>query len=439
MTAYRVRSTDGNNSDNGSTWALAKLDIAGFAAVDAAGDTAYISQAHAESTAASVTWTMAGTLANPTKLICGNDGADPPTAIASSATVTVTGLSVSLTVATVGLYVQGLTMICGTSGNPSINIAGSNSWQQWENCKFQCGPGTSGGRAVTMQGTSGSIMQWRNVEVKFANATQGIGIQGGYLHWNGGGLTSGGTSPNNLFSLVSGVNRVVIENCDFSAGSSTMNFLNSQGLANQNFVFRNCKLPSSWSGNFATAFSSSGQGRLEVYNCSNSSINYGLKVIDGAGTIDHETTIVKSGGASDGTTSISWKMVAVAGVSYPAAALISPEILFWNDQTGVSKNFAIDIMSDGGLTDADVWIEVNAASSGSSPLGTLYSDRCDVLTAAASQTSSSAGWTTTGIASPSAQKLDVSFTPQAKGWLAARVFLAKASATVYVDPKGTVS
>ena len=59
MATIYVRSTDGNNADNGSTWALAKATIAGAAAIDAAGDTVFVSDAHAESTAGAVTLTFA--------------------------------------------------------------------------------------------------------------------------------------------------------------------------------------------------------------------------------------------------------------------------------------------------------------------------------------------------------------------------------------------
>jgi hypothetical protein len=54
MANLYVRSTDGNNSDNGTTWALAKATVAGVAAIDAAGDTIYLSQDHNETTASSV-------------------------------------------------------------------------------------------------------------------------------------------------------------------------------------------------------------------------------------------------------------------------------------------------------------------------------------------------------------------------------------------------
>src|SRR5690349_19716487 len=86
-----VRSTDGSNSDNGTTWALAKATIAGLDAIDTAGDTLWVSQVHAESTSSAVTLSFAGTAAAPTKLMCGNDATEPPTAPATGATVALSG------------------------------------------------------------------------------------------------------------------------------------------------------------------------------------------------------------------------------------------------------------------------------------------------------------------------------------------------------------
>ena len=98
MANIYVRSTDGNNVDNGSTWALAKADLTGAAAIDAAGDRIWVSQVHAESTAAAISFAWAGSAASPIWVCCGNDGASPPTALATTATVTTTGNS-SITLA----------------------------------------------------------------------------------------------------------------------------------------------------------------------------------------------------------------------------------------------------------------------------------------------------------------------------------------------------
>ena len=75
MPVFYVRSTDGDNADNGSTWALAKATLAGAFAAAAAGDTIWVSQAHAETQGSAMTLTSPGTVANPCYVMCGNDAA----------------------------------------------------------------------------------------------------------------------------------------------------------------------------------------------------------------------------------------------------------------------------------------------------------------------------------------------------------------------------
>lgn len=121
--------------------------------------------------------------------------------------------------------------------------------------------------------------------------------------------------------------------------------------------------------------------------------------------------------------------------------LRSPEIMVWNDTTGSSKTLTIEILHDNAtaLKDNEVWVDAIYLGSSSYPLGTLVSDGASFVATAANQTTSSATWTTTGMSNPNKQKLSVTFTPQLKGFVIARVIVAKASYTLYVDPVATIS
>jgi hypothetical protein len=114
----------------------------------------------------------------------------------------------------------------------------------------------------------------------------------------------------------------------------------------------------------------------------------------------------------------------------------------WNETTGSSITVTIETVTDNvTLTDAEAWIEVEYLGTSGFPLGIWTSDRIAnaTLGTPANQTSSSETWTTTGLATPVKQKLAVSFTPQEKGLIRARVAVAKASTTMYYDPLLTVS
>lgn len=444
MATRYARSTDGNDADDGSTWALAKATLTGVAAIDAAGDRIYVSQSHAESTAGAVTLAFAGTLAAPTQLICGNDAAEPPTAVAATGTVATTGanaISISGT-----LYAYGLGFTAGSSTSSaglSLNTASGDA-QKYEACNFVLGGANASGRInANIAGTSNAqSLSLRNCGIKFAHASQTMNVTYA-THINGGSLLSGGTSPSVLFTPVSQrpIN-LLVDGFDLSNASAGINLVTGGVSANGKAVFRNCKLPASWSGSLLSSAITYSGFRAEMWNCDSASTNYEMWIEDYYGSIKHETTLVKTGGASDGTTPLAWKMASSANASY-TAPLCSPEIASaWIDSTGSAKTITVDILHDSAtnLKDDEVWVEVAYLSDSGSPKSSLVADaKADILATGADQTASSATWTTTGMTNPNKQKLAVSFTPQQKGVALVKVCLAKASATVYVDPVAQVS
>jgi hypothetical protein len=146
-------------------------------------------------------------------------------------------------------------------------------------------------------------------------------------------------------------------------------------------------------------------------------------------------------------------MATSANASYPCGVLASPVFSIWNDTTGVAKTVTVEFVHDTNVAagqgagtsfafrDDEIWLEVEYLGASGSPLGTIIRDvKATPLTTAADQTSSSVGWTTTGMTTPVKQKLvSASFTPQQKGYIQCRVYVAKASKTIYVDPKITVA
>lgn len=459
MAIIYTRSTDGSDADTGATWALAKATLAGAGAIDAAGDTIYVSDAHAESTAADTIISLAGTPDNPVKVICGDDAAEPPTAVSTAGSVTVTGTSDITVVGSA--YVYGLSFNCGT-GASTVNLVqkpGAGGKQTYEECVFSI-PNTASTSRLAVCNTSGgtetdSEVEWINCDVSFGNAGQNLQVNLGNFKWKGGSILVGSADLTYLInsSAASSGTRpgnFEIEGVDFSnmaagfilAGTHTASFVGK---------FKNCKLPASWSGNLGT-FSNPGP-RIEMHNCDAGGTNYRMWVEDYYGSTKTETTIVKTGGASDGTTPISWKMQSSSNASYPGGVLASPVFSVWNDTTGVAKTATVEIVHDTNIAagqgagtafafqDDEVWLEVEYLSEAGSPLGTIIRDvKATPLTAAADQASSSEAWTTTGLTTPVKQKLvSASFTPQQKGYVQCRVYVAKAGKILYIDPKITVA
>lgn len=98
---------------------------------------------------------------------------------------------------------------------------------------------------------------------------------------------------------------------------------------------------------------------------------------------------------------------------------------------------SIEVLTDGvTLHDDDAWLEVQYLDDAGYPLGALVSDeRPSQLAAAADQDASTANWTTTGITTPVKQKLSVTFAPREKGYIQARVRVARPSSVIYVCPQ----
>ncbi len=446
MATYYVRSTDGNNADDGSTWTLAKADT--LAPTWAAGDVIYVSQVHSHAPGSANNLVLGNTLNNPTRVICGNDASEPPTSVAATAVIATTG-AYSIAVRGVG-YVDGIIFKVGlTSNGSSLTLTltdNDNNYLRFRNCEFW--QSSTGAGFITLGASSSSIdtrVAWENCCIRFAAAGTILRLYQSSFTWTGGGVVSGGTSPTAIFQMLGTNCNVLIDSVDFSNFSAGVNIVSAPSTGAGLFVMRNCKLPASWSG--VLGVPTVPQIRLEMHNCDAGDTNYRLIISEYAGLITSETTIKRTGGASDGATGLSWKMVSTANTTYPTIVLASPEIVQWNATTGSSLTATVEIVHDSqgagtssAFLDGEIWVEITYLGTSGYPLGTWTNDApATILTTAADQTSSSETWTTTGLTTPVKQKLSVTFTPQEKGFVRARVLLAKASKTVYVCPKLTVA
>jgi hypothetical protein len=442
--------TPGSGGD-GLSWANAELTAAEVDAVDTAGDRWLFDYRHSESTAGAVTLTVAGTLAAPSQLLSVTQtGAAGISSLTAGAIIATTGASNIAVLNSV--YVYGITFNVGSGvANASFvpGVSGTaNAVQTYDSCNFDLVASGSGCRVCTLSTATLNVrpnrLVWNNCGVRFAAAGQGIAhIQGGF-EWRGGSVLSGGTSPTVLFPDGGGTNgrtnTALLDGVDLSNCAAGVNLV-GVGTTHRAFTLRNCKLPSSWSGSL-TSGTLSILDRIVMLNCASGDINYALWVEDYAGSIKHETTLVKTGGASDGTTSLSWVMASSADAEYPAVVLRSPEIQKWNETTGSAITVTVDFLHDSvtNLQDDEIWLEVEYLGTSGFPLALFADDAAaDVVATPADQATSAATWTTTGMANPNEQKLSVTFTPQEKGLIIARVCVGLASKTVYVDPVLQVS
>lgn len=432
-------------ANTGADWANAYPTLALAAAVDVAGDTIYVANTHNESNTINQTIALAGILANTVKVLCTTTAATPPTTLTTGAKMSVGG-SNAIAISGVAL-VQGLTFEVGTGVlNGGITLSSQdNSHQTFTNCTFLVKASNlssfSLGNIGNANGIEGAVT-FNNCVFGFGNATRGLQIS--FV----GTVISGGSLNNTIASLslfvISSASTVnfLCKDFDFTNASSTLNLVYGACPSSGRFTFQNCKMPASWSGSPVATSPINPNLRVSMYNCDNASTNYRLWIETSSGSIKSEISIIRNYGATNGTTPISWKLVTNANANEYVAPLITDDMAVWVDSIGSVKKITVDILHDSAttLTDAQIWLEIDYLGSSATPLGTPLSDkRATVLTTAANQPTSTASWTTTGLTTPNKQKLEVTFTPQMKGFVYARVCLAKPSYTVYVDPQAILS
>jgi hypothetical protein len=439
MAIYYVYSGAGG-SNNGSSWANAFTTLTTAFATEVAGDTLYVAHDHAETTAAAITLTSSGTSSAVTKIVCVNRAGSVPPVSAdrrATATVTTTGTS-NITLNGVAHY-DGIIFNAGTgTGSASILIAQlATNWHRLDNCSLRLL--TTGVVAnITLGGISagGDYVELNNTTVSFANSNHTI-ICYGRVKWGNTPSALLGTMPTSLFQAPNARGgSIECIGVDLSAAGSGKTLVNSAGPSQAGTaLFLDCKLDAAVTKSLAPG--SGGTWDIDFVRSGSAGVNYTTYSDRMAGRLIEETTIVRTGGASDGTTPIAWK-IATTGNCFYSTPFNCPPMAIWNDTTGASVTATVEGIWGGGSVpnDDDVWLEVEFLGDASSPQGSFVNDgKADLLTTAAGQTSSSETWG----GSTTKFKLAVTFTPQQKGWIYARVKCAKASTTFYIDPLVTLT
>ena len=444
-----LRSTDGNDADDGSTWALANATMVGLAADMAAGDDAYISQAHAETDSTSTAMTIAfpGTLGSPNRIVGASDAAEPPTTLNGAGSLTRTGTSSTATLSFAGCFeLTGGVYSVATSGAGAIRFAASDDdVQTYNGCTFKLSNNNSVPRILYGASASGAknLVIQNNCQFEFANASQGFNLQKGLYVWNGGELTAGSAGITRLFAtaLANGQTNAVVKNFDLSKASSAFDMCAINFSCAGEIVLNRCKLPASWSGGLFDGLPLNPFFHVSMYNCDSGDTNYKILVGDLQGTLRDETTLVMTGGATDETTPIAWKITTNAGANETLTPFYTDWMAKRNASVGSAVTITVEILHDSttDLTDGDIWLEVECLGTSGVPLGTFTSGKRGVLATAADHTNSSVTWTTTGLTNPNKQYLTVSVTPQEVGNIMVRVMVAKASYTVYINPEFSIT
>lgn len=446
MAARYLSSVAGNDSNNGTTKALAKATWAGAISVMSAGDDLFVDSAHAQVISSNTVFTFPGTLAAPNRIYSFDwtDAVEPPTTLLAGATVS--GSSSAITVAFAGThFFHGFNMDPGLSY--SVGATSGHGRHTMESCDLRTQGTGSTGQITLSSSAGGHYSELRNCRFRFSGANNVIKV-GHTTQITGGSFISGTTSPTALLQAGDSgrFGDILIEGLDCTNLATGFHWIIASSAGCGTVRVRNAKLPSGWSGSAFSGTPVSAGLFFEMDDVVAGSTVYRMHA-NYAGQGSVERAIYRDGGADDGA-ALSWRLASTANASFPAMPFASRELpAKYNSAVGSSKTVTVEIVHDGAspLTDGEVWLELSYRGESGQTITTLVSDRKALLSAGAPQASSAATWTgdtgtgPNGSATWNTLKLEVTFTAQEVGYLQARVYLAKASTTVFVDPKMTVA
>lgn len=450
MTVRFVSAVDGNNANGGTSWADAKQTVAGALAISAAGDFIKVDSAGTFTATAAITWTPpAGAIAI---VSVNRAGSDAWLAGATEAVGAASNNFIVANAAAAAIFLYGMTLQGGTNNNAACVIvlgnpgAVSMSLDAWS-CTFEL-PSASASTTITFGNSAGGTRvlrsTYRDCTFKCSGSRAGTFIRaatGIFELINPTISLTGGTKPAILFnqSSTSEHATLVIRDGDLSGYAVSSGALfDVSTFVTMNVTMKNLKTsatPTLTTG----AWPAASMGNILQRNVDSGNTLYVFQYNNAYGTLTESISIYAANGALFNAAGSSWQVVttAVASESFP---FMLPILRRWNSVT-TSQTVIVEFDKDGAtnLTDRDLWMDLSYPASASFP---NYSNDKSARNAnpfigtAADQPASSVSWTGTGgFAAENKQKLNVTFTAAAAGLIEAHISIAKASTTLYIDPK----
>lgn len=384
----------------GADWTNAYTKLSTAVAAKAAGDIFCVSEDHAETQAAGMQIAFPGTAANPNFVYCVNHaGTVPPVSadLRTTATITTTGGSY-LDLSSGYVYIYGVTFSCGTGATSQLLTIcdGSAGWMRFDSCALQkLGTGATGS-AISFGRVGGSNNRLKidlnNTTLQFGATGDGISVNSCDFKWrNTASAVTGATLPTTLFAISQNVANMQLEAVDLSALGSGKTIVGALASANKVFL-KDCTLGAS----VTIAATPTDQGGAETYviRSDSSGTNYRHEKYQYMGTQVAETAIIRTGGASDGATGLSWKLTTTANSKWvlPFEAL---PIAIWNATTAANVTAIIEgVWNAAALpNNDDFWFDLEYLGDASSPQGSFKSGtKADNLAFGAALTASTQAW-----------------------------------------------
>lgn len=428
-------------SGDGTSMANAFTNLQAAYAVAVAGDRIICHEAHDYNYTANATLAIASSFSTLNRLICVVDGASvPPVAAdlrytARERTTGAFSITVSGSVIANGVSLQ---TGSGTASTSDLILgSASGNYQIWKNCVHGI-LGTASGSRLRPSNTQGARVRFENVGLLYGAVGQGLQVTGACEIVNDRATTTfPGTTPTALIAgNGSSCTKLYARGLDL--GGLTNLTSTSMSLEVE---LEDCEVPASWTLSSATQ-SSFPWGGARFRQCTSDGRAAGDVFMSMGGVASTDRDVVRTlgqfggGGANDGQTSFSYKVVTgtlasdIAPVKFAEFEVhcMNPGRQVTVEVHGVTDNVA--------LTNREAYLEIDYQNTAGDIRSTKISSApATELTAASGLASSSDTWATPAITTPLKQKMSVTFTPRVVGKYRGRIVFTKASATAWFCPQ----
>lgn len=359
-----------------------------------AGNDFYFTDNHAETQSTVILWSYPGANAAACRMISvDHTAAVPPTGVKAGATVTSTNTgTTAMTLGNGGgihTYFYGINFV--SSGSIVIGGTGDTAAEQlFDGCSFVIGAAIAD--VVQMGGSASSVRcTWNNTTLSFGNASQVMNLGSGYFWWKNTPAALPGTPVTGLLvsaGTTGGSMTAILEGLDLSAGITSLGTVQAGG-GSAYICVKDCKMQSSapataGAGSLVTIDFVRSGASTDVYRCEHH---------NSMGDLTTTAVIVRTGGASDGTTAYAHEYVTNA-VANSWLTFNGLPVVEWNSVTGTNRNVTMYGLANLAAlpTNAQFWLDVEYIGS-SSTLGVIQSGGTgNVLSSGAALSADTSAW-----------------------------------------------
>jgi hypothetical protein len=400
-----IGSPGANGSGSFGKWAAPIVrmpNLANFITSNA-GNTVYFSSIHVEITTGSVA--APGTSSVPMKWLCvGQSGNIPPTGADVTTGASVTASTGSFAISSCQVYSTGISYTAAAATSLIIGNGVGDIVIMENGALNLTSSGGTGPLYLSHNGATSRI-ELKNVTIQINNSASSYITPAHNVRWRDTASAiskvAGGSWPTTLFksadSSPPGEGVLLIENVDLSAFGGTQYF--GAGLLGR-VVMNKCKLSSSAVCN-ATIDQGLLSGTVDAIDCDSGGLTYRHERWSYPGNQVVSASAVRTGGASNGTTSYSWLITTTANSQwlFPFEAL---PMVIWNTSTAADVTVTLHGCYNGTAlpNNDDIWLDVGYFGTSSSTAGSRKTaTKANFLTTGAALTADTgAAWDTAATA-----------------------------------------